>query len=92
MFQFIILFILRAHYAYRSKYIIRVADKAPQKLRKLAVLITAVVVPDIFMIVPIHKDKRNWAKKTMLLMIATSVPNPRNPDPSFAAPLLSNSN
>lgn len=53
-----------------------VAEMAPQKLKKLATEITAVVVPDHVTIVPMHNDKINCAKKTMLLTIAISVPSP----------------
>lgn len=77
---------------YKSKYIIWVAERAPQKLRKLAVDTTAVVVPDTETIVPIHIDNINWAKNTMLLTMATSVPSPLTDDPSFAVPSVSNSN
>lgn len=52
------------------------AQIAPQKLKKLAVEITAVVVPDHFTIDPMHRDKINCAKKTILLTIAISVPSP----------------
>lgn len=44
---------------YKFKYITRVAAMAPQKLKKLATLTTAVVVPDNLTIVPIHIDKIN---------------------------------
>lgn len=54
-----------------------VAQIAPQKLKKLAIDTTAVVVPDHMTIVPMHKDKMNCAKNTMLLTMAISVPNPR---------------
>lgn len=54
-----------------------VAAAAPQRLKKLAIETTAVVVPDHVTIVPMHNDKMNCAKKTILLTIAISVPNPR---------------
>lgn len=53
-----------------------VALIAPQKLRKAAVLTTAVVVCVIETICPINKDKMNCARKTIELTIATSVPMP----------------
>lgn len=53
-----------------------VADIAPQKAKKLATEMTAVVVPDHVTIVPMHIDKMNCAKNTMLLTIAISVPSP----------------
>lgn len=54
-----------------------VAAMAPQRLKKLAIETTAVVVPDNVTMVPMHSDKMNCARKTMLLTIAISVPNPR---------------
>lgn len=77
---------------YKSKYMICVADNAPQKLKKLATLTTAVVVPDHVTIVPMHIDKMNCAKNTMLLTMAMSVPKPRTSVPSFASPSAVNSN
>lgn len=62
---------------YKSKYITCDADKAPKKLKALATDTTAVVVPEYVTIVPIHIDKMNCAKNTILLTIAMSVPNPR---------------
>lgn len=53
------------------------AEIAPQNARKLATLTTAVVVPVKDTIVPMHIERINCARKTMLLTIATSVPNPR---------------
>lgn len=63
-----------------------VALIAPQKLRKLATLTTAVVVPDQITIDPMHKDRMNWARNTMLLTIAMSVPRPRTSVPRIASP------
>lgn len=77
---------------YKSKYIIFVAVIAPQKLKKLAILTTAVVVPDMLTIVPMHKERINWAKKTILLTIAISVPSPRTLDPNLDEPFPSSSN
>ena len=53
--------------------------KAPQKLNELATKITADVDPIIVIILPIHMDKINCAKNTMLETIAISVPSPRIP-------------
>lgn len=69
-----------------------VAARAPQKLKKLATLTTAVVVPDTFTIVPIQIDKINCARNTILLTIATSVPSPRTWVPAIAPPVASTSN
>lgn len=49
---------------------------AAQNAKKLAVETTDVVVPDHVTIVPMHIDKMNCAKNTMLLTIAMSVPSP----------------
>lgn len=68
------------------------ADSAPQKLRKLATLTTAVVVPVHNTIDPIHRDRINCAKNTILLTIAISVPKPRSSVPSFAFPSAVTSN
>lgn len=54
-----------------------VAAMDPKKARALATLTTAVVVPDIDTIVPMQRDRINWARNTMLETIATSVPRPR---------------
>lgn len=56
---------------------IRVAQIAAQKAKKLAVETTAVVVPDHATIDPMHKDSMNCARNTILLTIAISVPSPR---------------
>ena len=69
-----------------------VAEIAPQKAKKLATETTAVVVPLHETIEPMHIDKMNWARNTMLLTMATSVPRPRNSVPSLASPLASTSN
>lgn len=60
-----------------------VAESAPQKLRKLATDTTDVVVPDQVIIVPMHIESTNWARKTMLLTIAMSVPRPRATGAAF---------
>lgn len=83
---------MQSGYVYKSKYIICVAQMAPQKLKKLAVDTTAVVVPDNVTIVPIQIDKMNCAKNTMLLTIATSVPSPRTCGSGFGAPSVPSSN
>lgn len=77
---------------YKSKYMTCVALIAPQKLRKLATLTTAVVVPDHITIEPIHSDKINCAKNTILLTMAMSVPRPRTSVPIIPSPtsLISN--
>lgn len=80
------------HPLYRSKYMICVADMAPQKLKKLATETTAVVVPDHATIEPMQIDRMNCAKNTMLLTMATSVPSPRTCVPNFASPSTSTSN
>lgn len=77
---------------YKSKYMICVALIAPQKLRKLATLTTAVVVPDQITIEPMHKDSTNCARNTMLLTMATSVPRPRTSVPTIATPVASVAN
>lgn len=51
---------------------------APQNENMLAALTIAVVVPDMLTMVPMNMDRMNWAKKTILDTIATSVPKPRN--------------
>lgn len=61
---------------YKSKYIIRVAQIAAHNAKKLAVETTAVVVPDHVTIDPMHSDSMNWARNTILLTIAISVPRP----------------
>lgn len=61
---------------YKSKYIIWVAQQAAQNAKKLATETTAVVVPDQVTIDPMHIDRINCAKNTMLLTIAISVPSP----------------
>lgn len=61
---------------YRSKYITCVAEMAPHKLKKLATATTAVVVPDHATIEPIQIDSINWARNTILLTMAMSVPRP----------------
>lgn len=88
-----VMFIIRGSLiVYRSKYMIWVALMAPQKLRKLATLTTAVVVPDQITIEPMHSDRMNWARNTMLLTIAMSVPRPRTSVPMIPSPaaLISN--
>lgn len=77
---------------HKSKYMICVALIAPQKLRKAATLTTAVVVPDQITILPMHSDRMNWARNTMLLTMATSVPSPRTSVPVIAAPSASRVN
>lgn len=52
-------YVCNARFDYKFKYIILVAAMAPQKLKKLATLTTAVVVPDSFTMVPIQIDKIN---------------------------------
>lgn len=52
-------YVCNVGYDYKFKYIILVAAMAPQKLKKLATLTTAVVVPDILTIVPMQIDKIN---------------------------------
>lgn len=69
-----------------------VADIAPQKLKKLATLTTAVVVLVTETMVPIHNDNINCAKNTMLLTMAISVPKPLSSIPSFGVPSAVNSN
>lgn len=61
---------------------------APQKLRTEAATMTAVVELTILMIEPMERDKMNWAKKTILLTIPTSVPMPRT---SFSSSFFSSS-
>jgi len=53
-----------------------VADIAPKKASAVATLTTAVVVPDTLTIVPMHMERMNWARKTILETMATSVPKP----------------
>lgn len=54
-----------------------VAQIEAQKAKKLAIETTAVVVPDHLTIDPMHSDRMNCAKNTMLLTMAMSVPRPR---------------
>lgn len=77
---------------HRSKYMTCVATMAPQKLRKLATPTTAVVVPARLTMLPMHMERMNWARKTMLLTMATSVPKPRSWVASFASPVSVTSN
>lgn len=53
------------------------ADIAPQILRKLATMVTITVELARWINVPIVDDKHNWARKTILLTMAMSVPIPR---------------
>lgn len=52
------------------------AQIEPQNARKLAIQITAAVVPDHLTSEPMHSDKMNCARNTMLLTMAMSVPSP----------------
>lgn len=54
-----------------------VAHIDAQNAKKLAIDTTAVVVPDHLTIDPMHIDRMNCAKNTILLTIAMSVPSPR---------------
>jgi len=49
----------------------------PQALSTEAATITAVVDWKVEMMDPIEMERMNWARKTMLLTIPTSVPIPR---------------
>lgn len=49
---------------------------APKNASAAATLTTAVVVPDTLTIVPMHMERMNCARKTMLEIMATSVPKP----------------
>jgi len=69
-----------------------VADIAPHKPRMAAKLTTVVVVPKKLTIYPIHMERMNCARKTMLLRIATSVPSPRSCVPCETPPSLTASN
>lgn len=71
---------------------ILVADIAPQKLKNAATLTTAVVVPVHETIDPIQMDSMNCARNTMLLTIATSVPNPLTVASCFTSPSATTSN
>jgi hypothetical protein len=61
---------------YRSRYVTKFAEMAPQKLSTEAETMTAVVELTALMIFPTDNDKMNWARKTILLTIPTSVPIP----------------
>ena len=62
---------------------------APKKLNTEAETTTAVVELTALMIEPTVKDKMNWARKTILLTIPTSVPMPRmRPSAFFSSTLL----
>jgi hypothetical protein len=74
------------------RYITLVATMAPHKLRMAAVLMTVVVVWKMLTIDPIHMERMNWARNTMLLTIATSVPSPRSCVSHLASPSLVISN
>lgn len=65
---------------------------AAQKARQAATLTTAVVVPVNETIVPMHIERINWARKTMELTMATSVPRPRTPQPAEPWPVSLTSN
>lgn len=54
-----------------------VAHIDAQNAKKLAIDTTAVVVPDHLTMDPMHNDRMNCAKNTILLTIAMSVPSPR---------------
>jgi hypothetical protein len=69
-----------------------VADIAPHKPRMEAILTTVVVVAKMLKMYPIHTDRMNWARNTMLLKIATSVPSPRSCVPCVTPPSLVSSN
>lgn len=70
----------------RSKYIIWVADNAPQAASVLATPTTAVVVPEILTIVPRQQESKNCARNTIDDTIATSVPSPRTLSLCTASP------
>ena len=52
------------------------AETEPQKLNTEAATMTAVVDWKAEMMLPIEIDRINWARKTMLLTMPTSVPIP----------------
>lgn len=65
--------------AQRSRYMICVAEMAPQAASVLATQTTAVVVPDLLTIVPKQQESKNCARKTIDETMAISVPRPRTP-------------
>lgn len=78
--------------SYKSRYMTLVALIAPQKLKKAAVPTTAVVVCVIATIWPIMHERMNWARNTIELTIATSVPMPRFSPEYFDSPVSESSN